>query len=79
MASCGVVIVNIVREITKMALMWCSDSLEDGHYEGYFQMSFSFALKVFSESYDSEVNTRLQNFWALSSLERKLTFALTKT
>lgn len=31
--------------------------------------------KVFSESYDSKVNS---NFWALSSQERKLTFALAR-
>lgn len=38
-----------------MALMWCSDSLEDGHYDGYFQI-FS-TQKYFLKVMTSEVNT----------------------
>lgn len=62
----------LLREITKMALMFRSGSLEDGHYEGYFQTASSTALKVFSKSSDSK-SKELQTFGCWRSQERNLT------
>lgn len=52
----------LLREITQMALMFRSGSLEDGHYEGYFRTASSAALKVFSKSFKNSKSKELETF-----------------